>query len=75
MQQRGGLPESRDRKTIEPGSPLPLGAHVTKGGVNFALFSRHARSVVLLLYETPDAVKHGWHIELDPEQHRTGDIW
>ncbi|MEJ2310076.1 MAG: hypothetical protein P8Z78_12285, partial [Gammaproteobacteria bacterium] len=39
------------------------------------LFSRHARSVVLLLYETPDAVKHGWHIELDPEQHRTGDIW
>ena len=61
--------------TIEPGSPLPLGAHVKNGGVNFALFSRHAEAVVLLLYETPNASEHNRRIVLDPDHHRSGDIW
>ena len=61
--------------TIEPGSPLPLGTHITNGGVNFSLFSRHAESVVLLLYETPNASKHNRRIKLDPDYHRSGDIW
>jgi len=57
------------------GRPLPLGTWPRDEGINFALFSRHARSVELLLYETPDASKHHLRIELDPAAHRTGDIW
>ena len=57
------------------GRPLPLGTWPRDEGINFALFSRHARAVELLLYETPDASKHHLRIELDPAAHRTGDIW
>ncbi len=57
------------------GRPLPLGTWPRDGGINFALFSRHAQMVELLLYETPDASRHHLRIELDPVAHRTGDIW
>jgi len=62
-------------KSIKPGSPLPLGTQIVNGGVNFALFSRHAQAVELLLYETPDASKHHRRIVLNPVQNRSGDIW
>ena len=61
--------------TIQDGKPLPLGAQRRNHGVNFALFSRHATAVELLLYETSDATKHSMVIQLDPAVHRTGDIW
>jgi glycogen operon protein len=32
----------------------PLGATLTPGGVNFALFSEHAAAVFLLLFDEPD---------------------
>jgi glycogen operon protein len=56
------------------GRPLPLGAWPLAGGYNFALFSRHATAVELLLCRSAaDAAPVT--IELDPAQHRTGDIW
>ena len=57
------------------GSPLPPGVCVQKGGVNFALFSRHAFRVWLLLFEDIGATEPFQVIELDPEHHKTGDIW
>lgn len=36
---------------LEEGRPWPLGAHWDGGGVNFALFSAHAESVELCLFE------------------------
>lgn len=57
------------------GRPFPLGAWLSCEGVNFALFSRHASTVELLLYDSPDAAKHRTCIRLDPACHRTGDIW
>jgi len=60
---------------LERGRPLPLGAWLHDGGINFALFSRHAKKVELLLYDAPDAAKHQHCIPLDPNAHRTGDIW
>jgi len=60
---------------VEHGSPLPLGTLPHDGGINFSLFSRHAEKVELLLYDTPDASKHRLRIPLDPDVHRTGDIW
>jgi len=57
------------------GEPLPLGPHECCDGLNLALFSRHARRLTLLLYDsvqdtTPSAVH-----SLEPRHHRTGDIW
>ncbi len=58
---------------IQPGSPMPLGAIITPSGINFAIFSRHAEKVVLVLFNragTPLV-----EITLDPEHNKTGDIW
>jgi len=57
------------------GSPLPLGATITHQGVNFALFSRHASAITLIM--APGAWWQGGRIEipLDPQANKTGDIW
>jgi glycogen operon protein len=57
------------------GAPIPHGAHVHKGGVNFTLFSRHATRVSLLLFASPDEHRPCQVIDLEPNLHRTGDIW
>src|SRR2546422_1386703 len=46
--------EHRTAPAIERGSPFPLGATCVAGGVNFAVYSRHATDVFLLLFDTPD---------------------
>src|SRR5579862_3772844 len=56
------------------GHPLPFGATLRPGGVNFAVFSRHAHAVHLVLFkkgrEEPIA-----EIPLDPTANKTGDVW
>lgn len=53
---------------------MPFGASITPDGVNFALFSRHATEVTLLLFES--ASKNSpVEIQLDPGHNKTGDIW
>jgi isoamylase len=59
---------------IDRGRPLPLGASQIAAGVNFALFSRHATAVELLLYPSPADIEPVT-IALDPVLNRTGDIW
>ncbi len=54
---------------------MPLGARIESGGVTFALFSRHATAVRLLLYDQPEAAEAAREITLDPRVNRTGDIW
>ncbi len=61
-------------KTL-PGSPLPPGAHFTRNGVQFSLFSRHCTSVTLLLFETDEPDANYTEVPLDPDINRTGDIW
>ena len=58
----------------DKGSPLPLGATVTSEGVNFALFSRYATSVSLVLFEKENG-KPSAEIPLDTQINKTGDIW
>ena len=36
--------------SFERGHPLPFGATVERGGINFAIFSRHATAVTLVLF-------------------------
>lgn len=71
------LREDRFSETMRtaPGRPLPLGAWLLGEGVNFALFSRHATGVTLLLYAAAQDPQPAQRIALDPHCHRDGDIW
>jgi isoamylase len=60
---------------VRRGDPLPLGAHESVGGVNFALFSRHASRVRLELFDQPPDATPARVIDLDPARNRTGDVW
>ncbi|MFW6212024.1 MAG: glycogen debranching protein GlgX [Spirochaetota bacterium] len=60
--------------TTQSGRPQPLGATPTATGVQFALFSRHATSVTLCLFEAAGDSAPSAEIELG-SSNRTGDIW
>jgi len=60
---------------VSEGRPLPLGVHDCCDGFNFALFSRHAERVELLLFEDAESPAPFATVELDPARHRTGDVW
>ncbi len=73
-QNEGGL-------SLYPGSPQPLGAHVNgdgdgdREGVQFSIFSRHARQVTLLLFAEARDSRPRYEIVLSPEHNKTGDYW
>jgi len=46
--------EHRTTRKISAGKYYPLGATLQDDGVNFAIYSKHAREVFLLLFERPD---------------------
>ncbi len=60
---------------ITPGNRFPMGAVADETGTNFCIFSRHARAVELLLYESHDAPSPFAVIGLDPEVNRTFYFW
>jgi len=60
---------------IRPGRAHPFGAIVDPTGVQFSLFSRHATSVSLLLFDNERDSAPSHEIRLDPEFCRTGDCW
>ncbi len=70
-----GFSSVRPEYAPVPGSPVPLGVNLVAEGVNFALFSRHATRVWLLLFDSVTATEPCQTVELDPRHHRTGDIW
>jgi len=85
----GGNPEhaigvtisNQKRTTVEfrlsRGTALPFGATVTPDGINFAVFSKHATAVSLLLF-SPDgnqSMKSAVEVPLDPRLNRTGQVW
>ena len=58
---------------ISPGKPAPLGATSTDNGINFAIHSRDAKNLVLLVHNSNN--KNLLKFELDTSKNRTGDIW
>ena len=60
--------------TTKRGHCRPFGATPSPDGINFAVFSRHAERVHLMLYrdgvEGPIA-----ELPLDPNENKTGDVW
>jgi len=55
--------------------PLPYGAIIHDGGVQFVVFSRSATKMRVLLYDSPDQPDPAEIIDFDPDLNRWGDIW
>jgi len=55
--------------------PLPYGAILHDGGVQFVVFSRSATAMRVLLYEKPEDPDPCEVIDFDPDLNRWGDIW
>jgi isoamylase len=61
----------------DEGVPAPLGATWVAGeeAWNFALYSRHASGVTLLLYDADDLVRPTHTVPLDPLRNKSGRVW
>jgi isoamylase len=53
---------------VQPGQPYPLGATWDGLGVNFAIFSEHAKGVELCLFDSADAVRESRRIPLREQE-------
>ncbi|MEZ5318104.1 MAG: isoamylase [Vicinamibacterales bacterium] len=62
---------------VAEGTPYPLGVTwiEEEQAYNFALYSRHAERVTLLLYGEHDFVTPLHRIELDYRRHKSGRVW
>ncbi|MGZ9234340.1 MAG: glycogen debranching protein GlgX [Anaerolineales bacterium] len=69
------LEDVSERTGVRVGTALPLGTFQRDGGVNFAVFSRHATRVRLELFDLPGDAAPARVIDLDPVRNRTGDVW
>ncbi|MDH3999456.1 MAG: hypothetical protein OET90_11545, partial [Desulfuromonadales bacterium] len=56
------------------GRPQPFGVSHLACGVNFAVFSRHASTVTLVLFR-PGVVEPFVEFPFDNALNRTGDVW
>jgi glycogen operon protein len=60
---------------VERGSPHPLGATCDADGVNFSIFSEHATSIELLIFDEHDDPEPIQTIVLDQRNHKTFHFW
>jgi glycogen operon protein len=63
--------------TAEEGAPAPLGVTWLEDeqALNFALYSKHATEVTLLLYTQHDTVNPALEYRLDYLTHKSGRVW
>ncbi len=66
---------AKPQRILLPGYPQPLGAKLDKSGAQFCIFSRHAATVTLVLFESDRPDSPFEEIRFDPEKNKTGDIW
>jgi glycogen operon protein len=66
---------AEDRPSPEPGSPHPLGATLSGGGVNFSVYSANATGLDLLLFDDAHDAAPAQVIALDPQRNRTHHYW
>jgi isoamylase len=62
-------------QSVRSGVAFPLGAQPRGTGVNFAVFSRHAKSVRLDFFDHASDGKPSRTFILDAKRNKTGDIW
>ena len=68
-------PPVRSSLRTDRGAAKPLGASVRRDGVQFALFSRNATAVTLLLFASETDAEPYAEFAFDPHTNKTGDIW
>ena len=51
-----------------------MGASLKRKGVNFSIFSKHATSCTLVLFQ-PGEADPFVELPLDPRRNRTGQVW
>ena len=66
---------AKDKFSISPGRALPLGVDDRAEGFNFAVFSRHAERIELLIFDSATSSEPSLTVDLSGRHHRTGDIW
>ena len=59
---------------IDRGAPVPFGATLVRGGINFAVYSPHAHSVSLVLFDECSQ-EPLMEFPLDADLNRTGFVW
>jgi glycogen operon protein len=64
----------RGEFSVRRGHPLPYGATARREGVNFAVFSKHATELTLVLF-LPGEPQPVLELPLDPRYNKTGDVW
>lgn len=57
------------------GDSAPLGATAERGGVNFSVYSKNAKSIDLLLFDSVESSNPSHVIHLDSREHRTYHYW
>jgi glycogen operon protein len=62
---------TKTSRAVSKGTPQPLGATVTATGVNFAVYSKNATDLFLLLFASPD----GQPSDVIQLTNRTRDVW
>ncbi len=60
---------------VKHGNPYPSGTRHNAGGVNFSIFSRHATSAELLLFESAESEEPFQVITLEKDKDRTFFSW
>ncbi len=61
--------------SVDPGRPAQFGAFPSGDSVQFALVSRHAESVTLLVFLMPQDTVPDVEIPFDTDTNRVGDVW
>ncbi|MDR2597457.1 MAG: glycogen debranching enzyme, partial [Treponema sp.] len=64
-----------DNIVVDSGKALPLGASLVNDGVNFAVFSRNAAAVTLIVFESTNPNSSWKEIPLNKKGNKTGNIW
>ncbi|MEW5871006.1 MAG: glycogen debranching protein GlgX [Chloroflexota bacterium] len=58
---------------LRPGKPIPFGASTVPGGINFSIYSSHATSCILVLFEKGASQPR---VEIPfPDEFRIGNVW
>lgn len=60
---------------ISKGMPYPFGTTALQEGINFAIYVKDAQKVSLCLFDENNPTTPVKEIELDPREHKTGDVW
>jgi len=66
---------ARSQPKVSAGSAQPLGATLTGDGVNFSVYSEHASSIELLLFDSEEAAEPSRVLTLDPEINKSFHFW